>query len=216
MARLTEIPTTTTMTDDDLFYIVDVEDTTDNPAGSSKSIKKSDVIGNVQKFEIARITDPGAGGFVFAGYTPSEWDRLYIQGQVKSSAAATIDATEILFNGDATTANYFYQRLAGLNAGTSVPASATTRCATVTGATNAVANSITDVAIEIENPNSSFVKSAISHYRLMQTATAAESGSNATWNPSITVPLTAITIRTDNDPTDTLTGTLILYGEKTI
>jgi hypothetical protein len=45
--KLPQLPILSAVTGEDLFYVVDVSDTTDDPTGTSKQITRDDVLKNV-------------------------------------------------------------------------------------------------------------------------------------------------------------------------
>ena len=67
--KLPQLPILTAVTGDDLFYVVDVSDTTDDPTGSSKGITRDDILVNVNQidFNTSGTTNP-TGGTVYYDY----------------------------------------------------------------------------------------------------------------------------------------------------
>jgi hypothetical protein len=169
--------------------------------------------GHVIKEEIGRITDPGTGQFDFTGITSASYDRLIIQGSIKSTVAGVSDATRIFFNGDTNEANYFYQRIAGDSGlAVGVEGDGASRFAVVTGST-APAGNDTRVEMIIETPAGSQTKQATTKYSGRDGSADAFTGQNSTYHDTLTAAITSLLI---NSPTDNLTGTLILYGERTL
>ena len=109
--KLTALPVVTTLADADLIYVVDVSDTTDDPAGSSAAITKANLAtavgggGGGSQTLIEEIEVTVAGDITFSSI-PQTYDRLYIRGYLRSTIAATIDSLLWEANGDTVTANY--------------------------------------------------------------------------------------------------------------
>ena len=61
--KLPQLPILTAVTGDDLFYVVDVSDTTDDPTGSSKQITRDEILKNVNQidFNITATTTSQVG-----------------------------------------------------------------------------------------------------------------------------------------------------------
>ena len=67
--KLPQLPSLTAITGQDLFYVVDVSDTTDDPTGSSKGINRDDILKNLNQidFNTSGTTNP-TGGTVYYDY----------------------------------------------------------------------------------------------------------------------------------------------------
>ncbi len=105
--KLTGLPTIASADDADLLYVVDVSDTTDDPAGSSKAISFADLTaglggGGGGLIEIESITDPVSGDFDFTNI-PQTYKRLVIKGDLDESNDAQL---YVELNNDNTAANY--------------------------------------------------------------------------------------------------------------
>ena len=207
MPRLTEIPTTTTMTDDDLFYIVDVEDTTDNPAGSSKSIKKSDVMGNVQRVEIARLTSGAANTWDIAGI-PTDYDRLILEGAVGNDSGSNC-SFELFQNGDYTSANYFHQFLYATGT-TTTTAEGSTALIGFGGGALALYNPF---RLVIEGPALTGIKTVLCDNSYYVDAVQLRVYKFAMLHKTDTAPITSLRL---DASAGNITGNLVLYGEKTV
>jgi hypothetical protein len=61
--KVPQLPVLTAVTGEDLFYVVDVSDTTDDPTGSSKQITRDDILTNVNQidFNVTATTTPQIG-----------------------------------------------------------------------------------------------------------------------------------------------------------
>ena len=115
MSKLTELPEALSLPTNTKVYIVDTDDTTDDPAGSSKQMDAGLLAGSlpagtVLKTEIQRVTNLTAGPINFSAI-PAGYDRLYIQGTLKTTIAAFSEQCSIRFNGDATATNYRRQHI---------------------------------------------------------------------------------------------------------
>jgi hypothetical protein len=67
--KVPQLPVLSAVTGDDLFYVVDVSDTTDDPTGSSKQITRDEILTNVNQidFNPSGSTSP-TGGTVYYDY----------------------------------------------------------------------------------------------------------------------------------------------------
>ena len=83
--KLSALTLATSITAGDLIYFVDVSDTTDDPAGSSKAIAKSDIGLTL----IEEIEQTGAGGDFDFTSIPQTYRRLYAKGYQRSTTAGT-------------------------------------------------------------------------------------------------------------------------------
>ena len=152
-----------------------------------------------------------AGEFDFT--LPTGYDNMWIEGQVLSTSGITYDVGMLYFNEELVDANYRSQLNDG-DAGTSgTPGAATPRIFS-TSAGGSPANSITNLRIEIPRYEEvGYKKSALSSYTASYGAAALFNG-NSFVESQITAAITRVRLRTDNNPTDQLTGNLKLYGER--
>ncbi len=163
------------------------------------------------KHVIQTITNGSAGEFDFDSI-PSGYDRLIIEGVVRSDAAVTADNMHMYLNTDTTNANYYRQNSAGSNGSTSSSESAAPVIAVITGAPSP-ANDYSPISIVIENYTGPYSKTALGNFTLRRTSTDTAAGQIGYFT-SITAAITRVRLRTDNHATDQLLGTLTLYGEK--
>ena len=169
--------------------------------------------GDVVRTEIERITNATAGEFDFNSI-PSGYDRLIIKGYMRSDTADVQDSVEIFLNEDLTPSNYFRQFLTAINNIENTPEGTGCFIANIPAAT-APASSYCDIVISIENYDSSaHRKMLISDFGSFRQTTELYMGKIAVTS-AITAAVTRVRLRTDNHATDQMTGTLILYGEKT-
>lgn len=143
------------------------------------------------------------------------FDRLYINGQIRTDRVASIDGVFIEFNGDTTPANYHWQRVRGQNGTSNTQEGNTAEAYTVSGA-NAIGNSFTAVESTIESyatsPANTQVYSRSSGYGGANSATWTNMVTQ--WNNSSAV--TRVTLSSENGA-NFVTGTEIeLFGEKEI
>ena len=61
--KVPQLPVLTDITDADLFYVVDVSDTTDDPTGSSKQVTREEILTNVSHidFNLTAVTSHEEG-----------------------------------------------------------------------------------------------------------------------------------------------------------
>jgi hypothetical protein len=216
VTKITELPEVSVLADDDFITAVDVSDMSESPTGKNVKIQKQNLLGAgaVSKVEIARITDPAGGDFDFTAIS-GEFDRLIIEGELRGTVAATGESVFLTFNGDTVDTNYHYQT-EGYNGGVSQEAEASNRRIGAVAAASSPTGSYHSVKIVIEGYAGTNLKRATSVFSGSRTAGTAETGRSTLVHDTLTSPITQLTVSTDNHPTDTLTGTLILYGEKTL
>ena len=65
--KLPLLPSLTAITGQDLFYVVDVSDTTDDPTGSSKGITRDDILQNITGLTATTISATTISGTTFYG-----------------------------------------------------------------------------------------------------------------------------------------------------
>ena len=214
MSKLTELPEALSLPTNTKVYIVDTDDTTDDPAGTSKQMDAAllgggATTGEVKKIEIARITDPGAGGFVFSNI-PQDYDRIILKGQVRTTEAVT--AARVFVNGDVSDSGYHQQVNGAFNGGPLVT-EASNGAFTITSSTSQAGHYASlEVSVEgyAESRENVVVVDSSAHYA----TTDAMKGFYTIGTNDIT-PLTQLQIK-EHDGTGGLLGTLILYGEKTL
>ena len=218
MTKITELPEISVLADDDFVTAVDVSDMSESPTGKNVKIQKQNLLGGsgaVSKFEIARITDPGTGEFDFTAI-PSDYENLYIEGWIRSSAVGQSDGTRVYLNGNTTDANYWLQAIEGADGTPNVGEVAAPSSGSIT-ATDGPAGWISQFSAKFINYRGATYR----HTFLTNTISPIIAGNMITgWRGiQVTADIGAITqiqVQSDGHPTDTLVGTLILYGEKTI
>lgn len=164
------------------------------------------------KEKIATVTNDTAGEVVFT--VPAGYDRLTIVCSARSNTAADADEIYLYLNTDFTAANYHRQITAAYNAGNVSSEAAVPMAGSIVGATG-LADTYTDVTIEIADPDGGQLKQGTARWMSHRIADAIYVGQSG-FVSAITAPITTITLRTDNHPTDGLLGTYILYGEKEV
>jgi hypothetical protein len=118
----------------------------------------------------------------------------------------------MFMNADLTESNYISQGLWGYD-GVAYPTEASEpRMSVISGATSP-ANSYTQISTVIEDPDSSYLKFALTEFSALRITGGAYAGKYATTSV-ITAAITRLRVQADTDPTDKLFGTLTLYGEK--
>lgn len=218
MAKLTDVSEGTTIDSDDLLYYVDVSDTTDDPAGTSKAISRSNFGGagvpsmemasKIKLAEVIGVTDQPMEIVI-----PSGYDRIIIEGQVASENAAAIHTLRCFFNGDTTAANYLSQRLSARDGTTSTSESiSNAELLIVPGA--ASSSLYGTVRILIEDPDSTDVQRHITgYYSAPQAEGTVYVGVTALQHDSMVAALTSLTLQ-PNGGVDGVVGKLTVYGEK--
>lgn len=162
------------------------------------------------KILLDTITSPGSGEFVFSGI-PSGYSRLVIEGYIRGTVTGTAETIWCFLNADTTAANYHRQTTIGAD-GTASASESAAPVVAVMPANSSPANSYGSVRIVLENYTGSHLKSIESSwvgYLDTDHLTVGRSGVIS----AITAAVTTVTIRTDNHSTDTLLGSLRLYGE---
>jgi hypothetical protein len=163
------------------------------------------------KHVIQTITNAVAGEFDFDSI-PAGYDRLILEGEVRSDAAVTADILYLFFNADTTVANYHSQDIFGSNGASAGGEAAVPRVGLATGASSP-ANAYAGVHIVIEGYDGTYVKQAIGRTLIRRAATDLAAGLNGMYS-SVTAAITRVRLRTDNHATDQLLGTMTLYGER--
>lgn len=71
-SKVPQLPILSAVTGDDLFYVVDVSDTTDDPTGSSKGITRDDILKNITGLTATTISATTiSGGTMVITSTPT-------------------------------------------------------------------------------------------------------------------------------------------------
>jgi len=108
-----ELATPDTLHDDDLFCVSDVSDTTDDPAGTSKKVKRSNLVG-VGRHLIEEISGT-LSEYDFDGI-PGYYNRLILMARLQSTdTSAYPKQAYIYLNADTASTNYYYQDVRGTN-----------------------------------------------------------------------------------------------------
>jgi hypothetical protein len=198
---------------DDWVYLVDASATP--PAGSYKIQVKN--LG--ARILLQEIINTSAGQFDFGpalagGIIPAGFNKLVIEGELRSNAAVSLANVCSIFNADTTSTNYYSQLTTAYGASTgggAVGQAAAFNAATCTGASSPT-DSYTFVRMEIFNYTGNRLKSVLSNYCSLEIPTGLRVGSQAcVWD--FNNALTRIRIQTDNHPVSQLFGVLRLYGE---
>ena len=168
--------------------------------------------GEVVKEEIS-VESPVSGEFNFA--IPAGYDRIILVANIASTVVADFDQALLYLNSDTTDANYHSQRRHWQDGTTTVSGaeSATPNMHYIKG--SSAPSYPARMEIVIEDPDTvepKLVQIQGSYYQT--TDSIIRSFSDIVWDTS--AALTNVQIRTDNHSTDTLTGTVKVYGEKTI
>ena len=169
--------------------------------------------GTVQKVEIDRITDPVSGEFDFTSLSLSSYDQVIISGTLASDRANTVDDVLVQINGDTTTTNYFYQRNLSRE-GSGLDSEGNSNFLSVCSAANAPANSESSVDITIKNPSATVPTTIVNTVGAYGSSNATAYVGTVCTNHNTAAAVTGIKLLSANAAD--LTGTLILYGEKTI
>lgn len=106
--KVSELSLIAEVSDDDELYIVDKNVYTDGASGTSRKVKKRDLVGarrvSLGTISIVEGVDT-AGTFEWTGI-PQNFNRLLIKGYLRSTAASTADVLYINYNGDTNVTNY--------------------------------------------------------------------------------------------------------------
>ena len=184
------------------------------PDAPAQALVATQPAGTMVTEELGRITDPGAGGYVFTGM-PTNYDRWILKGELLTTAAVNQAVVEVIFNSDTTDANYFSQMNYLQDSSETTVEQSLPYLAWVGGTT---AFGDTSLVIEVPNPSgSSNLKKCSSKSSIYRSSGAQiQTFRIETFHDSMTAPLTTFTVKAGLDPSSFLTGTLILYGERTI
>jgi hypothetical protein len=164
MAKLTDagIPKVTTLADDDLIYAVDISDTTDDPAGSSVGITKSDFQAGLggggggetkTRSVLTEISRPTLSTGTISVAIPAGYDEIVIKGHLRSSEVAVGASVALEFNNDATATNYHNQTTGAYAGGTVNNTEANNNHIGSITAASGPANSYTNIDIVIPGPD---------------------------------------------------------------
>jgi len=116
--KVPQLPVLSAVTGEDLFYVVDVSDTTDDPTGSSKQITRDDILKNITGLTInGNLTVTGNTQSIFSGNTSSDIVRITQTGSGNAFVvedSASPDSTAFVINnvgdtGIGTTPNSSYK-----------------------------------------------------------------------------------------------------------
>lgn len=222
--KLPDLPRRTSAEDNFLLYGVDPNDTTDSVDGTSVGISKADIlkefinvapnVTQTVKVKLAEITlTSGAPGEFDFDSIDQTYDRLIIEGRVRSDANATTDGAYLLFNADTTTANY-YRQAADAEGGTATTsANATPNFLPVPAATSDTEGYANFCTVIEDYTRTDTHKIGVTTHGAYRNA-AMITGTRSVMNTNETSAITRLRVRTDNDPTDQLFGVVTLYGEK--
>lgn len=152
------------------------------------------------KVLIADITLTNIGSFE-AIPIPAGFDSLEIVANLRSTAAVTGDVVFMIANGDATATNYSNQSISGTGTTVATARADTPRIGVVVGA-SATAGEFSPIVITMPGTTSTGAKrNAVTLNSERRDATTQVLRAE-TWNWESTEPITSITLRTDNHPTD--------------
>lgn len=220
--KISELPALgTTPADGDLFVAVDVSDPNEAVSGTTKKVTYSELgigsggSGAPAKVLIEEITlTSGAPGEFDFDSIPQTYDRLIIEGNVRGDVAAIADGVYMLYNSDTTDSNYYRQN-AFVASGSQSATTSNAPVAMISPAGSSPSAAYTSVRIVVEDYAGGNKKNSISTFVFHSDTSSVYAGNvGAVWTG--TDAITRIRIRTDNDPTDQLYGTLRLYGERSI
>lgn len=165
------------------------------------------------KFLIEEITLTTAGEFDFDSI-PQGYDRLIIEGYIRGSDASLNTVSRLYFNEDTTDANYRRQVVGAYDGADEQSEASNTFFGNVVG-DSSQSGAHSAVTIGMEGYNTSIRKTA---YCRVDGAhdTSALRTNNSIVSSGITDPITRVRLRPSNHPTTGFTGTVRLYGEKSI
>lgn len=216
MTKLTDLTAAPDTEDGDFIYLVDVSDTSEDPAGSSRKVAASVLRGSpitvMLKEKIAGpITDPVGGAFEFLAI-PSGYGRLFLVGEIASDRALSTEIIDVSFNGDDSTSGYMKQNLIGergaINASDAVDDPQVTNCI---GGTAIAGQGPSRVEVIIQNASSPFPKVAMGFFQFREQSDEAKGGFQFIQSP-VTDVVASVKLRSGT--ASTLTGTMALYGER--
>ena len=208
MTKLTDLTKAPDVESQDLIYIVDTSDITDDPAGSSRRVPLSDLSNTVLvKVQQQVITDPGVSGYSFT--VPATASRVWIEGAVASSRASESDTVEIAFNGDSAT-GYHRQNLTASNGSANTVEAANGLILNVAGATSSNTNP-QYVSIMVDGLQSGVQAYAFGHYMQERQTDFIFAGHTYTISQNSDL-VTTISLVSQN--AGSLSGTLTMYVER--
>lgn len=148
---------------------------------------------------------------------PQTYNRLIIQGFLRASIGADVEPIQIYFNEDTTAANYHAQEYRGVN-GSVGPQEFPSPRVSYCPATSSPSGSYGSVYIVIENYTSSFRKIAGARFGNYKDVTGSPQDKEVNTGmfsvlSSVSSAITRIRLRGETSPTDTLIGSVRLYGE---
>lgn len=175
-------------------------------------VSGGDVVGGgtVSRVLLEEITDPVSGEFDFNNIDQT-YKNLYFEAQIRSTGAGTVDGTFVYLNEETTDTNYHSQNMRGIN-GSSIFSEANNAAGGGVPAAGSPANYYSVTTGMIMDYTGSRVKAVRLDPTVPRTASELDVGSFMLLASTITVPITRLRVRTNNHPTDTLVGTVRLYG----
>lgn len=218
MSKTTDLTEITTLADTDLFMVVDVDDTSMAPSGTNKKITRANVFkGQVIRTEILRLAAPNADAattYEFTGIDSASYDRLIAVGyNIQSAAANNTDVLFMYMNGDETATNYLVQQIGGNNGTAENNENDAPRIALVAGA-NAPRPS--DFKVEIRGPSLVQVPMATGYYNCWVNAIGEQRVGTYGMTADAGVAAAINSLKFAIDGGEALSGTIILYGERTL
>ena len=163
------------------------------------------------KVLLQEITLSSAGEFDFDNI-PQGFNRLIIEGAIRSNVSSIAESIYMLYNGDTAATNYHSQTGVSFNAAGIAPSEAAEPIVgTVPGAT-AVSGAMLPFRVQIEGYAGSNLKTVVNPLAVYRSADNIASGIYGHhWDsPSA---ITRVQIRSSTSPTNAIFGTVRLYGE---
>ena len=167
------------------------------------------------KVPLAEIDNTSVAGEFDFDNIPAGYDRLVIEGELRSDATVTSDDILLVLNSDTTASNYWRQ-FSGVANGTGIITDFADNIAGKVSGASSPANAYSSMMLVIEGYAGTHIKKAECQIGSYRASSDAYLGSSLVTATGLTDPTTRIQIRTDNHPTDQLFGKLRLYGEKQI
>lgn len=138
---------------------------------------------------------------------------VYLEGFVASSSSSGLnDALRIVFNEDTSATNYDRQNLSATNAAINVAEGNENQ--TVISANSVTLSNPAWMRIDVPGFADSNLKMALGEFNIHIQNGQIWHGKASTGHRTMTAPITRLRLRTDNFPTDTLSGSLRCYVEK--
>ena len=166
------------------------------------------------KILIEEIENTTAGEFDFDSI-PAGYDRLIIEGNIRSDSSITADIGYLFFNTDTTVANYHSQRNSAQNNTAANTEASTPEFAVISGA-SAPTDAYSRISVVIEEYTGSRIKTAACSSGALVGTTNIWSSDGYMSHDSMTAAITRLRFRTNNHATDQYFGKLKLYGEKEV